>query len=234
MGVIARVLEDAGLSTTSITMVREHTEKVKQPRALFVPFPFGHPYGAPFDAEGQTRVIRAALELFEAPEGPVLADYTRDEGPFASQDLNLPQAADLPGAAIEQDPAFELTSLRPYYEQWLAQNGGRTLVGLTGVDQRRFRGLVRLLQSYAAGENADLPQRPANVSVPQVIRWASDDLKAFYFEARMAQKPDSSFQERHRWFWGETAMGSLLRAVRDRMKAAGDPYLDTMAFGIAR
>jgi len=39
--VLARALETAGIATTSISMVREHMEKVKPPRALFVPFPFG-------------------------------------------------------------------------------------------------------------------------------------------------------------------------------------------------
>ena len=39
---------------------------------------------------------------------------------------------------------------------------------------------------------------------------------------------------RHRWFWSETAAANLCRAVRDRMKAPGDPQLDGIAFGIAR
>ena len=34
-----------GIATTSISMVREHTEKLKPPRALFVPLPFGHALG---------------------------------------------------------------------------------------------------------------------------------------------------------------------------------------------
>ena len=42
---LARSLEAAGLSTTSISLVREHTEKVKPPRALWVPFPFGLAFG---------------------------------------------------------------------------------------------------------------------------------------------------------------------------------------------
>ena len=53
MGVLARVFEEHGLVTTSISLVREHTEKVRPPRALFVPFPFGHPLGEANDAELQ-------------------------------------------------------------------------------------------------------------------------------------------------------------------------------------
>ena len=63
---LARALELTGISTTSISLVREHTEKVKPPRALYVPFPFGHALGRPDDPELQHRVLRAALGLLQA------------------------------------------------------------------------------------------------------------------------------------------------------------------------
>jgi len=109
-------------------------------------------------------------------------------------------------------------------------------VGLSGVEQRRFRGVVRLLEAYVAGQEAgaDLPERPRDRPLPQFIRWCTDDLKAFYTEARMAQKPKASTAEINTWLWGETALRHLLVAVRDRMKEAGDPKLDAVAFGIAR
>jgi hypothetical protein len=230
--VIARVLEEHGLATTAIALVREHAERVKPPRALFVPFPFGHPLGKPHDAEGQRRVLRAALALFDAERGPVLADYPDD--PFAGEDINLPQAAGVPSVATATDVAAEAVALRPAYERWLAANDGRTGVGLTGITPERVPALVELLVAYAAGQDADLPERQADVWLPQYVRWAADDLKAYYFEARMAERPDEPFQARHRWFWGETAAANLCRAIRDRMKAAGDPKLDGVAFGIAR
>ena len=75
-------------------------------------------------------------------------------------------------------------------------------------------------------------------SVARLVRAISalviNDLKAFYFEARMVQKPEASYQDLHRWFWSETALAGLLIALRDRLKAAGDPRLDQLAFGIAR
>ena len=67
----------------------------------------------------------------------------------------------------------------------------------------------------------------------QFIRGSIDDLKALYFEARMQQRPADSWQDLHSWLWSGTAAGSLFRAVRDRGKAAGDPELDSLAFGIA-
>ena len=90
---LSRALERAGLVTVGITLVREHTEKVKPPRALWVPFPYGRPLGAPNDPELQLGVIRAALDLYSAPGGPVLADFLQpDEN--STGDLTLPQASD--------------------------------------------------------------------------------------------------------------------------------------------
>ena len=229
---LARVFEEHGLVTTSISLVREHTEKVKPPRALFVPFPFGHPLGEANDVDLQTRVLRAAFALLDRQTGPVLEDYPEDL--YADQDINLTQASSVPQPDVSEDVAFELTSLRPYYEQWIAAHAGRTAVGVTRVDQRRFRGLVRLLEAYAEGREIDVREWNQDVSLPQFVRWTADDLKAFYLEARMQQKPGDSFQELNGWLWSETALSNLLRAVRDRMRAQSDPKLDAIAFGIAR
>lgn len=229
---VARVLEEAGLVTVQITMTREHTERVKPPRALFVTYPFGHPLGDAEDPEGQRRVVRAALALLDRPSGPVLQDF--GDPRYATGDLTLPQAASIESKAPAVDPADELTSLRPWYERWVEAHGGRTSVGLTGVPQRRFRRIVRFLQDYAAGNDANIAERPPDVPLPRFIRLCANDLKAFYFEAQMTRSPERDFQALARWFWGETALADLLRRVRDRMKASGDPALDATAFGIAR
>jgi hypothetical protein len=77
----------------------------------------------------------------------------------------LPQASGMaarvaaaPGPA--PDPADELTALRPLYERWLEDHAGRTAVGLCRIPQRRWRGVIRLLEAYARGEDADLPRGP--------------------------------------------------------------------------
>jgi hypothetical protein len=72
------------------------------------------------------------------------------------------------------------------------------------------------------------------VPVPQFIRYGVDDLKAFYYEARMPQRPNVSEPELHRWFWGETAVAQLIRAVAQRMNAGDDPALKYFANGLAR
>jgi hypothetical protein len=178
-------------------------------------------------------VIGAALDLYAAPHGPVVAEFDDDLG---TVDLTLPQASSAQPAAgtIERDVAFEVTTLRPYYEQWLAGNGERTGVGVSGIDQRRFRGAIRFLEAFARGEDADMHERAPHVRREQFLRWVVDDLKAFYFEARMAQRPRATYQDLYTWFWSETALADVLRSVRDRLKASRDPALDQLAFGIAR
>jgi hypothetical protein len=229
--VLARVFEVAGLTTLTIAMVREHAEKVKAPRVLFVPFPFGYALGKPNDAPLQHRVIGAAIDLLQREQGPVLEDFPEEEAPEA-----LLQASGVPHVLPEakQDPADEVTTLRAFYERWLEDHNGRTAVGLCGIPQRRWRGVVRFLESYSRGEGADMQERPADVPVPQFIRYCVDDLKAFYYEARLTQRPNASESEIHRWFWGETAMAQLIRAVAQRMNASDDSALKYFAYGLSR
>jgi hypothetical protein len=229
--VLARVFEEAGLTTLTIAMVREHAEKVKAPRVLFVPFPFGYALGKPNDPQLQHRVIGAAIDLLQREQGPVLEDFPEEEAPEALvQASGVQQMA----AEAERDPADEVTTLRAFYERWLEDHSGRTTVGLCGIPQRRWRGVVRFLESYSRGEDADIRERPAHVPVPQFIRYCVDDLKAFYYEARMSQRANVSESELHRWFWGETAMAQLIRAVAQRMNASDDPALKYFAYGLAR
>lgn len=76
VGLIAGELERRGIATTSVTMLREVTAKVRTPRALAVPYALGYPLGTPGDVELQTRILRAAFALLEAPgPGPVLQDF---------------------------------------------------------------------------------------------------------------------------------------------------------------
>jgi hypothetical protein len=76
VGLVAGELEKKGIATTSVTMLREITEKVRPPRALVVPFPLGYPLGRPNDAALQTKILRAALALLIHPgPAPVLEEF---------------------------------------------------------------------------------------------------------------------------------------------------------------
>jgi hypothetical protein len=232
--VLARALEAHGIATTSISMVREHTEKVKPPRALFVPFPFGHALGRPNDPDLQHRVLRAALDLLTEPAGPVLRDFPDGAEPGDEPGAPAQASAIAPAARMPDDPAAETDEMRRRHEQWLAQSGGRTALGLTGIPPARFGDVVRFLQGVADGQAVDMAERPADVPLPGFVRWCADDLKALYFEGYMAMKPAASGEEIARWFWAETAMGQLLRRVRDRLDGSDDPRAKAAAFGIAR
>ena len=78
MGALAHYLEAEGVPTTQVSLIREHTETIHPPRALWVPFELGRPLGAPEDPGLQRRVLLAALNLLEAPEGPVLLDFPEE------------------------------------------------------------------------------------------------------------------------------------------------------------
>ena len=231
---LARALETTGVATTSISMVREHTEQLKPPRALFVPFPFGHALGRPNDPDLQHRVLRAALDLLTEPTGPVLRDFPDDAEAGDRPPAPTQASAIAPAAAIPDDPALETSRMRQYHEQWLAQNAGRTAFGLAGVPATRFRGVVRFLEAFAAGEETDMDERPADVPLANFIRYCADDWKALYYEARLAMKPSTTGDDIARWFWGETAAGQVLRRVRDRLDASEDPRWKAAAFGVAR
>ena len=231
---LARTLEAHGIVTTSISMVREHTEKVKPPRALFVPFPFGHALGRADDPELQHRVLGATLALLAEPSGPVLRDFPDDAEPGDQPAAPAQASAIAPAAGVPDDPAMETTQMRRYHEQWVARNGGRTAFGLSGVPATRFRGVVRFLEGFANGEDGDMPERPADVPLPSFIRYCSDDLKTLYFEGHLAMKAAAGGDETARWFWAETAAGQLLRRVKNRLDASDDPRWKAAAFGVAR
>ena len=230
---LARAIEEAGLPTTTIVLIKEHAQRVKPPRALFVPFPFGFALGNPEDPPFQHKVLAATLDLLEADSTPVLAEFPED-GKAPAQLVQAAAARAELASHVDADAAGELTAMRGYYERWVDDHGGRTMVGLSGIPQRRWRGLVKYLESFADGGEVTYDEMPQDMPLPRFIRLAADDLKAFYMEARMCQRPDQQNNELQRWFWTETAAGDLIARVADRMNGSEDEELQRAAFGIAR
>lgn len=64
MGLIARVVEAAGIPTLCMTSALDITRAVNPPRAVFVNFPLGHQTGKPHDADSQRRIVRDAMRAF--------------------------------------------------------------------------------------------------------------------------------------------------------------------------
>ena len=211
--------------------MKEHAERTRPPRMLWVPYAFGNALGRPGDPLIQHQVMKAAFDLLDAESGPVLEEFEDDTVP---QDLLQASGAERSEASKGLNPADELTALRPYYERWVERNGGRTAVGVSGVPQRRFRGVVRFLEAYTVGEDTDYDGRPGDVGVPQFIRYCVDDLKAFYYEARMEQRPGAQDSEIHEWYWGETAMSAMIVKLAETMNQSDDPAVKAIPYGLAR
>ncbi len=70
---IQRAVEEVGISTVSITLLEDITKKVKPPRALHVPYSFGHPLGEANNSELQHAIIAETLALLQdAGTPPIL------------------------------------------------------------------------------------------------------------------------------------------------------------------
>lgn len=72
VGLIQSAIEKAGIPAVSVTLLREITERVEPPRALFADFPLVYPLGAPNDIPLQTRIIVTALNLTHEAVPPVI------------------------------------------------------------------------------------------------------------------------------------------------------------------
>ena len=79
-----------------------------------------------------------------------------------------------------------------------------------------------------------MKERPEDINVPQFLRHCVNDLKAFYYEARMAQRPNVADRDIHEWFWSETAMGALIMALGQHMSNVDDKETQAVSYGIAR
>lgn len=77
VSLVAAALEQKRISTVVVQLLRLVTEKVRPPRALFVPFRHGYPLDAPNNPEKQRSVITAALNLLTDPllKAPAIVEY---------------------------------------------------------------------------------------------------------------------------------------------------------------
>ncbi|MBI5248738.1 MAG: hypothetical protein HY912_04520 [Desulfomonile tiedjei] len=218
------------MPTTQISLIREHTEKIKPPRALWVPFELGRPLGVPNDAMFQTKVLVAALRLLDEPTGPVLHDFT-EEAPSLLKDSASGWACplDLSTEAVDLTDmeqlrvAFgrEFNEMRSWYELGVKRRG-RTTFGVSGLDQESIRDFVIgfLDGSLPSNPREDLP-------LGLMLKLAADDLKTYYFEAATAQpgKVAPSGEVLADWFWQKTLAAKVLRAVKDSCMNSDDRML---------
>ena len=214
MGALGHYLEREGVPTAQISLIREQTAAIRPPRALWVPFMLGRPFGAPNEPDFQRKVLRAVLLLFDRPSGPVLEDFPEDapaadapaEG-FACP-VNFAAAGTKDGDLAEA-MRREMAQLMPWYDLAVWRRG-RTTVGISGMT-------MEAAASHAAAylDGAPRPHEIPGLSAGVALKRACDDVKAFYYEAAAAQPGNLSPKAIDNWFWRETAAAKAFLAIRE-------------------
>lgn len=232
MGGLAIYLEEEGLATTQISLIRIHSERTMPPRALWVPFELGRPLGVPNDATFQKRVLMAAFTLLDAKEGPILIDYPEDV-PNQSGDLDeeamtgmvcpidLPRLPDATAPASEMGKALmkEIASLAPWYDL-AVRTRGRTTVGASGVS---VEDAAKYLSAFLEDQKVTLPRN--DMPSGRVLKLAYEDLKAYYGEAITFQPGFGASKRVEDWLFKETVLGKALWRLRRICRASDDEYL---------
>ncbi len=199
---------------------------INPPRALWVPFILGRPFGVPGDAAFQRRVLLAALRLLETPAGPVLEDY--------AEDAPRPDAAEMHGVAcpvsfgraadagdLGAGLAREIEELAPWHD--LAEKRrARTTTGLSGLPMDQAAQLVASYLNSAPAPN------PAGMSAGETLKIVCDDIRAYYYEAAAAQPGNPDAEAILRWFWHDTAAGRAFLALQKICLASGDKSLQVL------
>jgi D-proline reductase (dithiol) PrdB len=70
VGLVARVIEAAGIPTVTLNMIWVYQRLVGMPRVAAIEHPFGRPYGDVGDADTQREVLRAALHVARDATAP--------------------------------------------------------------------------------------------------------------------------------------------------------------------
>ena len=214
----------AGIATVQISLIWPVTEKIRPPRALWVPFPFGRPLGPPNRPEVQLDVLRQTLGLVDQPAAPVLVDYPDD----IEDDFALEEVWSCPVSFPNVEPTNELESLiaqlrteaqllMPWFDEGLRARG-RTTVGTSGKDADSIPEMLGIMAAFGLDAGMTVSEGYAH-PMPQLLRYISADVRAFYTEAAIS-KPGAGFpspEELEEWFFLQTVAGDVFYQVRDRL-----------------
>jgi hypothetical protein len=222
---LGHYLEEEGIATVAISLIRPQTENTKPPRALWVPFELGRPFGPPSEPAFQKRVILSALRLLECQTGPVIIEDFPDDDPRAQPDPAwrppfIPASvAGGPASSLATRLEAEILLLQGAHERWVAQHR-RTTVGLCGLP---IGDGARYVADWLRGKAPPSPRE--GFSAPLIVRFAVDDMKAYCLEAAAAGAAQPSSRQLGDWFWNETAAGAAIHALREALQASEDERL---------
>lgn len=234
MSAVSHYLEEGGIPTAGISLVREHSEVMRPPRALWVPFMLGRPLGAPHDAAFQRRVLLAVLMLLEAEHGPVLRDFELDapdtagagdaaDGAACPVNFARPRPAELTASTLALKLADEIDELRPWHGLSIQRRGGSG-VGLSGLTPEQAGAFLCEVATGRTPENFR-PEQPLGQSLKQ----ACDDLRAYYEEAAAVQPGGLRAAQVQDWFYLQTVAGQALLAARSVGLTHADPSVRAVA-----
>jgi len=222
---LGHYLEEAGIATVAIALIRPQAENTKPPRALWVPFELGRPLGPPGDPAFQKRVLLAALTMMVEGGGRLRIVDFPDDDPRARPDRAwqppfMPAAVSIGSAdSLASRLEAEVLLLRGAHERWMAQYG-RSTIGLSGL---AIGECARYVADWLRGKTPPSPRD--GFSAPLILRFAVDDLKAYCLEAAGAGAAKPSSRQLADWLWDRTAAGAALGALRDVLLAQEDERL---------
>jgi hypothetical protein len=229
--VLSHFIEEEGVPTAGISLIRPHTEVIKPPRALWVPFELGHPLGPPGDAEFQKRVLTALLKLLETPQGPILEDFPEDEPEsdevtVLSCPVDFTHGIDVSANADEFLNAFhrEIIAMRPWYDMAVNKRQ-RTTVGVSGIS---LENLGDFIYAFIKGESPENPR--SDIPLASTLKFAVEDLKAYYIEGITVQpgQTNASSKILQDWFWNTTVCGKVFLALKKVCEASPDDMMRMM------
>lgn len=218
------------MATASISLVREQSEKVGPPRALWVPFALGRPLGSAADPEFQTNVLRATFAMLETAKEPTIEDYEVEAPDEAGpEQWSCPLTLVLPEGptSLSDRLLAEIDSLRPWSAE-TRRKRGRTLFGASGANPDQVDDVATALAVVAeTGEFSDPPSAEIAWAFeqPLLVRHLADDLRTFYHEA-ITSRPGSGAPNHNAlndWIFGSTVLGETLLQVAGQLTELATP-----------
>jgi hypothetical protein len=222
---LGHYLEEEGIATVAVVLIRPQAENTKPPRALWVPFELGRPFGPPNDPAFQRRVLLAALGMLVEGSGPVRIVDFPDDDPRARPDpvwqppYMRAAAANGTAESLASRLEAEILLLQGAHRRWMGQHG-RSTVGLSGF---AIGDCARYVADWLRGKAPPSPRD--GFSAPLILRFAVDDLKAYCLEAAGSGSAKPSSLQLTDWFWNEIATGAAIRVLREVLQAHADERL---------
>lgn len=211
--ILGHVLEVHGLSTVVLASNLEIAQRAKAPRALFCDFPIGRPLGVPKDPAFQHRVLGAALDQLNRPEGPVLEIFPE----VIKDEADTPAACVLPP---RYDPSIppsvdEAQGLRPAWDRARKQNGATQIGRRIGVDQ--IPDAVRSLVEIAEGR----PWKEFFSTEDELLQTVMD-IRVYYEEAATALADHvPAARAAEAWLYQKTETGGQLKKLVRQLRESG-------------